>query len=417
MPGLLPYAPMPLPHARTRFLAAALLPILIATLWPFPGHEPEGFISCIACGDNGTNDVLRNILLFAPLGTALALHLRSIPRCALSAALLSAAIELAQLYIPGRDSSLGDVLSNTLGGTLGALVTRAAVLWLSPSPVRAAFLSRTAALAAAAVCWATGMLLTPTFPAARYYGQWTPSLAHLELYRGRVLDVTLSGLRILSGPIPDSRLARERLAAAQGFSLHVRAVAGPRTRALAPLFAIYDQHEREIVLLGPDRDDLVLRFRALARDLRFDQPDVRLVSGMRHVRPGDTLDITVTRGGARQEGDYSIALNGQITSGLGCAVGCGWAVLMYPEVLPAWLRLLLGAAWVGGLFAPAGFWMRTRGDALFTGAAMATGLAGAPVFTSLVATPALQWVAAVLGVLGGAGARVILSGRSSQYHS
>src|SRR5438874_8314278 len=227
---------MPLPHARTRFLAAALLPILIATLWPFPGHEPEGFISCIACGDNGTSDVLLNILLFAPLGAALALHLRSIPRCALSAALLSAAIELAQLYIPGRDSSLGDVLSNTLGGTLGALVTRAAVLWLLPSAGRAAGLARTAALAAAAVCWATGLLLTPTFPDARYYGQWTPSLAHLERYRGRVLDATLSGLRITPGPIPDSRLARERLAAAQGFSLHVRGVAGPRTSALAPLF-------------------------------------------------------------------------------------------------------------------------------------------------------------------------------------
>src|SRR5438309_161572 len=206
---------MPLHPARTRLLAAALLPILVATLWPFPGHEPEGFISCIACGDNGTSDVLLNIILFAPLGAALALHLRSIPRCALSAALLSATIELAQLYIPGRDSSLGDVVSNTLGGTLGALFTRTAVLWLLPSPARAARLSRTAALAAAAVCWATGVLLTPTLPDAPYYGQWTPSLAHLELYHGRVLAAMLSGLPIAPGPIPDSRLVRVRLGRAE----------------------------------------------------------------------------------------------------------------------------------------------------------------------------------------------------------
>ena len=403
---------MPLPPARTRFLATALLPILIATLWPFPGHEPEGFISCIACGDNGTSDVLLNIILFAPLGAALALHLRSIPRCALSAALLSATIELAQLYIPGRDSSLGDVVSNTLGGTLGALFTRTAVLWLLPSPARAARLSRTAALAAAAVCWATGALLTPTFPDAPYYGQWTPSLAHLELYHGRVLAAMLSGLPITPGPIPDSRLVRERLAAPQGFSLRVRAVAGPRTPALAPLFAIYDDHEREIVLLGPDRDDLVLRVRTLAADLRFDQPDIRLVGAMQHVGAGDTLDITVTRGAARQEGrHYSIVLNGRMTSGLGCAVGCGWALLMYPEVFPAWLRVLLGAAWVGGLFAPAGFWMRTRGDVLFAVAALATGLAGAPAFTPLVATPALEWVAAALGILAGAAVRIVLARR------
>ena len=400
---------MPLPPTRTRFFIAALLPILLATLWPFPGQEPEGFISCIACGEHATSDVLLNILLFAPLGAALALQPRSVTRCALTAALLSAAIELAQLYIPGRDSSLSDVLANTLGGTLGALLTRIAVLWLLPAPARAARLSRTAAFAAAAVCWATGALLTPVFPDALYYGQWTPSLAHLELYRGRVLAATLSGLRITPGPIPDSRLTRERLAAAQGFSLHVRAVAGPRTPALAALFAIYDDHEREIVLLGPDRDDLVLRFRALAAELRFDQPDIRLVNAMRHVGAGDTLDITVTRGGARQEGDYRIALNGRITSGLGCAVGCGWALLIYPEVFPAWLRLLLGAAWVGGLFAPAGFWMRTRSDTLFAAAAVATGLAGAPVFTPLVATPALQWLAAALGVAAGAGVRIALS--------
>ena len=403
---------MPLAPTRTRLLAATLLPILVATLWPFSGKEPEGYISCVACGEHATSDVLLNILLFAPLGAALALELTSVARCALSAALLSAAIELAQLYIPGRDSSLGDVLSNTLGGTLGALVTRAAVLWLSPSPVRAAFLSRTAALAAAAVCWATGMLLTPTFPDARYYGQWTPSLAHLERYRGRVLDATLSGLRITPGPIPDSRLARERLAAAQGFSLHVRGVAGPRTSALAPLFAIYDDQEREIVLLGPDRDDLVLRFRALASDLRFDQPDIRLVSAMRHVAAGDTLDITVSRGGARQEGDYRITLNGRVTASLGCAVGCGWGLLLYPEVFPAWLRVLLGAGWMGGLFAPAGFWMRTRGDVLFAAAALATGLAGAPVFTPLVATPVLQWLAAALGILTGFAIRIALVRRA-----
>src|SRR2546429_438237 len=263
---------MPLPPARTRFLAAALLPVLLATLWPFPGHEPEGFISCIACGEHATTDVLLN----------------------------------------------------------------------------------------------------PSLPDAPYYGQWTPSLAHLELYRGRVLDATLSGLPVTPGPIPDSRLVRDRLAAAQGFSLRVRAVAGPRTPALAALFAIYDDHEREIVLLGPDRDDLVLRFRALATELRFDQPDIRLVSALQHVRAGDTLDITVTRGGARQEGDYGIALNGRSTSGLGCAVGCGWALLMYPEVFPPWLRLLLRPGWVGGLFAPAGFWVRTRGRGLFAAAGPAT---------------------------------------------
>ena len=128
------------------------------------------------------------------------------------------------------------------------------------------------------------------------------------------------------------------------------------------------------------------------------------------LRVGDpfALDRAVARGGPRQEGDYRIALNGRTTAGLGCTVGCGWALLIYPEVFPPWLRVLLGAAWVGGLFAPAGFWMRTRGDATFAAAALATGLAGAPVFTPLVATPALQWLAAALGILAGAAVRIFL---------
>ena len=55
--------------------------------------------------------------------------------------------------------------------------------------------------------------------------------------------------------------------------------------------------------------------------------------------------------------------------------------------------------------------MRTRGDALFAAAALATGLAGAPVFTPLVATPALEWVAAALGILAGAAVRIVLARR------
>ena len=101
-----------------------------------------------------------------------------------------------------------------------------------------------------------------------------------------------------------------------------------------------------------------------------------------------------------------------MTASLGCAVGCGWGLLLYPEVFPPWLRVLLGAGWMGGLFAPAGFWMRTRGDVLFAAAALATGLAGAPVFTPLVATPVLQWLAAALGILTGFAIRIALVRRA-----
>jgi VanZ family protein len=397
---------MRLPSWRTQLLAFTLTVILATTLWPVHDAEPRPLLACIVCGVHGVADVLLNVLLFVPVGVALAANARRVAHCVLVAALLSASIEFAQLYIPGRDSSVGDVLSNTLGATFGALLLRTTPAWLQPSSQRASALSRSAALAAAALCYVTGLLLAPVFPDSVYYGMWTPRLGHLKWYRGRVEDATIGALHVAHARMPDSPLARELLSAAEGLSLHVRAVAGPRTPGLAPLFAIYDDRQREIILLGPDRDDLVFRFRTRAAAWRLDQPDIRLVDGMGGgLGPGDPLDVTVTA----RRGAYRIVLNGRASPTLGLTVGSGWALLLYPESWPAAVRAALCAIWLGALFLPAGFWTRTRGDTLWAGAALAAGLIGAPVITPLVATPALQWAAAAAGLFAGAGLRVVSS--------
>lgn len=67
-------------------------------------------------------DVFNNLLLFAPTGALLALLLRRRPvaAAALTTLLLSLAIEVLQLSVPTRVSSVYDVLCNTLGATLAA---------------------------------------------------------------------------------------------------------------------------------------------------------------------------------------------------------------------------------------------------------------------------------------------------------
>jgi glycopeptide antibiotics resistance protein len=74
-----------------------------------------------------------NVLLFVPFGAALGLRDFSIGRTAGYGLALSAAVEGAQwLLIPGRTTSLDDVLLNTLGAVVGhALLTR-----LMPTRVR-----------------------------------------------------------------------------------------------------------------------------------------------------------------------------------------------------------------------------------------------------------------------------------------
>ena len=390
-------------------LIASVIAILAATLFPVAGAESERFIACVVCGERGIADVLVNIILFLPFGAALAAGGVSLPRCGLAAALLSASVEFAQLWIPGRDPSLGDVVSNTLGGGLGAVLVATAPYWLVTPRARAARLCWAAALVSAAVCYGTGWLLTPAPPESQYIDLWTPKLAHLELYRGRVLDAMIGEVRTPAGPIANSAAVREALHSSESFSLRVRAVAGPRPAAVSALVAVYDQNRREILLLGADRDDLMFRLRTRAMTWRLDQPDIRLVGALRAVAAGDSLDVTVHG----RRGRYAVTVNSAGVAALGFTVGSGWALLMYPESLPPWLKALLSLAWVAALWVPAGFWARTRRDGWVTSAVLVAALLGVPAVTPLRATPFLQWAAAGLGALAGAFARLAVGRRAT----
>ena len=83
---------------------------------------------------SGLLDIMLNVLGFIPFGLLTAASLRQAlhwPKrrsaivAVVSAAVLSFGIEFVQAYIPGRDSSSTDLLMNTVGAGLGAL------LWLN----------------------------------------------------------------------------------------------------------------------------------------------------------------------------------------------------------------------------------------------------------------------------------------------
>src|SRR5690606_1059889 len=78
-------------------------------------------------------DITTNIILFAPLGVGVAARvLRSgfrrrnlaLLTAILAGMLLSMSVELVQLFLPQRDPSLIDILSNTIGALAGGLVVR-----------------------------------------------------------------------------------------------------------------------------------------------------------------------------------------------------------------------------------------------------------------------------------------------------
>ncbi|MEX0843193.1 MAG: VanZ family protein, partial [Gemmatimonadota bacterium] len=97
--------------------------ILFLTLTPVgPDHQlPLRLRLCLVCGEFGLANLLRNVMLFVPLGAGLALLYARGFRAWIPAIVLTVFIETAQIFIPGRNPLLADVLANAAGGGLGIL--------------------------------------------------------------------------------------------------------------------------------------------------------------------------------------------------------------------------------------------------------------------------------------------------------
>lgn len=339
------------------------------------------------------SDVIVNVILFAPLGAALALNGRTGTRAVLMGGMLSCAVELAQIFIPGRDPSLGDVVSNTLGTAAGQLALWIAVRWLLPSPRAAARLSLLTAGLVLALFSTTARLLEPAIPVSGLHTWYTPDLPELEWYHGRVLRATLGPLTLRPTRAPDPAAIRGLLLG--DAPLRIDANAGHPVRGLAPLFAILDDDVREVLLVGPDRGDLVFRYQLRASSWRLDQPDLRLHHAFASLNPGHALQIAIRRQGR----GYCLSLNRVARCNVGFSVGSGWALLYYPRHFPTWAYTLLEAGWVAGLVFPVGLWARRRPETALALAILGIGLF--VPFTGLIQTPPHQLVGAGVGLLLG----------------
>ncbi|MGH9575670.1 MAG: VanZ family protein [Candidatus Acidiferrales bacterium] len=118
-----------------RTLLLGILGICLLTLYPFqidllhshPGINPFRLVGWAKAA--GTRDAILNVLLFMPFGFGLAglLRRRGLSRfataviCLLAGALLSYSVELAQFFIPGRDSGWEDIFTNGSGSLAGCL--------------------------------------------------------------------------------------------------------------------------------------------------------------------------------------------------------------------------------------------------------------------------------------------------------
>jgi glycopeptide antibiotics resistance protein len=107
----------------------SLTTIIIATIFPFDFQIPVEFSEQFKFASS-VKDYWQNILLFMPLGISLAMMFApkqlGIPAIlivvCLVSSLISSAVEITQFSLPSRVSNVTDIICNSLGGTLGAIL-------------------------------------------------------------------------------------------------------------------------------------------------------------------------------------------------------------------------------------------------------------------------------------------------------
>ncbi|MCO4100676.1 MAG: VanZ family protein [Gemmatimonas sp.] len=139
--------------------------IIAATLLPFGGMAAEQIPPawCVRCGSLWLTDVISNVAMFVPFGVALELRRWTVWRVAVVSLLFTLGVEALQSVglPPGRSPALADVMSNTVGGVLGALLVFAWRWQRVASRVQLRVVALGwSAVVCAVVAW-SGYMLTP----------------------------------------------------------------------------------------------------------------------------------------------------------------------------------------------------------------------------------------------------------------
>jgi hypothetical protein len=358
----------------------------------------------VLCGDTSVLDAILNVVLFIPLGIGLRIAGMSRRRAFAIGFVTTVTIEVLQLWIPGRDTSLGDIFTNSFGTFVGILVADIWRVVLLPSR-RAA---RRLALGWTAL-WvltlaASAELAHISLPNTTYWGIWKPELLHHDYFPGKVLSATANGLRAPDAISATSADVRRRLSS-DSVVVQARVVGAMATGATSAIATVADYKRAQIFMLGQRKGDLMFSLRMRTADAGLATLSIRLDSVFPRYRPAtpDTIEvagglihhqlwISAEHHGVRRERTQPID------------AGLGWSYLVpfdyeYGAEAP-WLTVV----WLAGLSAPAMYWATRAGRTtlLAVGAALVVSLLVIPFATSVHATAWWEWIGLAIGICIGA---------------
>jgi len=346
-----------------------------ATLTSQLGPQRRPFVWCLTCGPNWLSDIVGNVALFLPLGAAL-VYAGLRPRSAIALGMFaSMGIEAVQRLgiVHGRTASLSDIIANTIGTAIGALVlARLPVLvhtlvYAPPSRARLLLGAWTVAcgglLGASAWAVAPAVRTPSTAPGTvdSVKTSWMPTIPGREFIQSTIRGtVNGVGIRVKTtgqvvASIPPSDTVQITV---------LRRVIDERDRRDRLIFLVYlhgPATTTEQVAVGQFGDDLLLRSAVNASLIGLQTPALRVrgVFALDSVLMWKTTRIDARVGPGRlsltvEAPDPRI---GTVRGELALTPALGWALVQPIVGATARAAPLLTALWLLVWFLPGGLWL------------------------------------------------------------
>jgi hypothetical protein len=410
-------------RSTTAWCIAAAGAIALATLRPGP-LGPTDLRVCVICGPAGGVDAVLNVLLFMPLGIGLALANVRPPRAVAMMLGYSLLIELLQLQVvPGRDASVGDILTNSLGGCLGYLGGRFCFALANPRPESAVRLVVGWLGIWLAVQLFVAYTFIPTLPDPPYYGQIDRPPGHSRpAFPGTVLSSSVGAERLTRGELRNADRLKRLLNTEEGAPVRAVAVPGGLVSGRAELVVVSSPQVGGVVSLEQDGEGLLFGIRTGAELLRLRPYEFRLRGVFRDVPSTGERDTAVLHGQFSRSRVVvgAMSAGGRLEQTFVPRLSQGWIPFM-PVRTYVDDDVIEFAASVGFLvllIAPAGYWVafardvppapRKSRDRVFGAAYLAAvciGLAAIPVAFGLRPAAVWEWAC----VVGGTGVGSLLA--------
>lgn len=371
---------------------------------------------CIACGLYGGIDFSLNVLLFIPFGLGLYLTIRRFPAALLVVVCSTLAIELLQVgVVPHRDASVSDVLANSTGGAIGALLGISWRFWLLPGPYKARLLSYAGIISWIGFIGLSSILLKPTVTPHSWWAQVKPELEGMAVFSGTVDSVRINERDIERGRLDNAMGFKAQFGSGR-FNVHAfiaDSTGHPdssASRKIAPITSIFDEASKQLMMLGQRGDSYVFSTRTITSSVRLREPIFRLKTS----RANDgALQRSVHLNGNRDGYKVTLGINPHSET-FKLHPFLFWSAIVPFQVFVDSNQWVFSALWASIIILIPAYWMgrTTRVHRIASTILISISLTLIPIIAGMEPIPLWGWAGTALGMIFG----VVLGRYSERYN-